>query len=80
MPENICAQCGAPMTGPKYRDDGFRYYHVYECPQGHRYDELRPHSEWLDNQRAMRGLDARDQARLDHWESLQRHDYPTGDE
>lgn len=57
----VCFYCAAAMTGPKYRDDGFRYFHCYECPMCRRtFDEQRPHAEWEANQRAMRGLDVRD--------------------
>ncbi len=49
------------MGKPKYRNDGFRYFHVYECGAcGHRVDEQRSHAEFLENERAMRRLDARD--------------------
>lgn len=48
------------MGTPKYRDDGFRYFHCYACPCGHKFDDQRPHAEWLDNQEAMRALDHRD--------------------
>lgn len=56
-----CSNGNFEMSGPKYADDGFRYFHCYECGRcGHKVREQRPHSEWLENQRAMRGLDARD--------------------
>lgn len=56
-----CSNGNFEMAGPKYRSDGFRYFHVYECARcGHKVDEQRPHAEFLENERAMRGLDARD--------------------
>lgn len=55
----ICA-CGLDMGKPKYRSDGFRFFHCWECKCGFRTEQQRPHEEFLANERAMRGLDARD--------------------
>jgi hypothetical protein len=54
----IC-NCGLAMTR-KYRSDGFRLFHCLECRCGFRTEIARPHAEFLENERAMRGLDARD--------------------
>lgn len=56
-----CVKCGRPMGRPKYFNDGYRYFHVYHCAAcGHEARDQRPHEEFLENERAMRQLDARD--------------------
>lgn len=56
-----CSNGNFEMTGPKYRSDGFHFFHCYACPNcGHEVDEQRPHAEFLENEQAMRGLDGRD--------------------